>query len=344
MNSFFASGPPPWNAEAQGPRPPAKVSSRTFSAAIEEALIGSFTRLQLEVVLAEELDLIWTRDHAEPDDPNLSKRDLVQGYIAGWKVSQLAHFARRLNAEIEVKENLLAELRRYIEAYERGGGVEGPTKNLIFAANGPKPELVLRDAVSNDIEIVANAEFCLVYDQPVPGEGLRFSHLVRWWREREGIPDAIDDRAVGLALHERLRGSLDGNPAEQVIFDAYATRYKASFDIPALIPQVYLHFDPVDQRTRRASASGSPLARQRMDFLLLFSDRQRVVVEVDGKQHYADGSSASPARYAEMVAEDRRLRLAGYEVYRFGGHELPQSSAAAAMVEGFFDELADRMK
>lgn len=51
-----------------------------------------------------------------------------------------------------------------------------------------------------------------------------------------------------------------------------------------------------------------------MDFLLLFSDRQRVVIEVDGKQHYADGDHPSPSRYSAMVAEDRRLRLAGYEV------------------------------
>jgi len=29
----------------------------------------------------------------------------------------------------------------------------------------------------------------------------------------------------------------------------------------------------------------------------------------------------SPARYAEMVREDRRIRLAGYGLYRFGGHE-----------------------
>ena len=64
-------------------------------------------------------------------------------------------------------------------------------------------------------------------------------------------------------------------------------RYKASYDIPALIPQVYLHYDPYNQRTRRSLSSGTPLARQRMDFLLLFSDRQRVVIEVDGKQHYA---------------------------------------------------------
>lgn len=74
------------------------------------------------------------------------------------------------------------------------------------------------------------------------------------------------------------------------------------------------------------------LARQRMDFLLLFSDRQRMVSEVDGKQHYAHGDQASPVLYSEMVAEDR-LRLAGYEVYRFGGYELAQKQNSVAMVE-----------
>ena len=48
-----------------------------------------------------------------------------------------------------------------------------------------------------------------------------------------------------------------------------------------------------------------------MDFLLLLPHRQRVVIEVDGKQHYADGDVARPERYAAMVAEDRNLRLTG---------------------------------
>lgn len=44
-----------------------------------------------------------------------------------------------------------------------------------------------------------------------------------------------------------------------------------------------------------------------------------------------------------MVAEDRKLRLAGYEVYRFGGAELhPDDPAAPARVQWFFDELLDR--
>jgi very-short-patch-repair endonuclease len=83
-----------------------------------------------------------------------------------------------------------------------------------------------------------------------------------------------------------------------------------------------------------------------MDFLLLLPGRQRVVIEVDGKQHYAEGDAASPRLYGEMVAEDRRLRLRGYEVYRFGGYELvadgtPQPGAVEKL-RAFFDELIGR--
>lgn len=94
----------------------------------------------------------------------------------------------------------------------------------------------------------------------------------------------------------------------------------------------------------RGGASGSPLARQRMDFLLLYSDRRRVVIEVDGRRHYADEQTgqASPRLYSQMVAEDRRLRLAGYEVYRFGGHELTAPDAEP-MVATFFDDLHEKM-
>lgn len=249
-----------------------------------------------------------------------------------------------MNAEIDLlRPEWGPELERYIDAYERGGGVAGSTKNLIFAANGPKPDLVLSDALNNEISIVANAEHCLVYEQPIPPEGLWFSHLISWWREHEDIPDSVDDRTVGHALHTRLTASLDSE-AERVVFDNYAVRYKASYDIPALIPQVYLHYDPVAQGKRRASAAGTPLARQRMDFLLLFTTSQRVVIEVDGKQHYAEGSTASPRLYSEMVAEGRRLRLTGYEVYRFGGHELTQDANSAALVRDFFEQLATRMR
>lgn len=95
--------------------------------------------------------------------------------------------------------------------------------------------------------------------------------------------------------------------------------------LPALIPQVYLHYDPFTQAERVQLGMGSVLARQRMDFLMLLDGRVRIVIEVDGQQHNAEGGRASPAHYAKMVEEDRRLRLQGYEFYRFGGAEFPDA-------------------
>jgi hypothetical protein len=39
---------------------------------------------------------------------------------------------------------------------------------------------------------------------------------------------------------------------------------------------------------------------------------------------------------------DRRLRLAGYEVYRFGGYEVRDAPAAEETVREFFRELFRR--
>jgi len=80
-----------------------------------------------------------------------------------------------------------------------------------------------------------------------------------------------------------------------------------------------------------------------MDFLMLLPNNVRVVLEIDGKQHYSkenDGGLhiASPELYAEMVTEDRRLKLAGYEIYRFGGLEFYKSKIEDKLVE-FFKEL-----
>lgn len=326
------------------PKAPVKVSSRSFRSAIEEALIQRYTRRDLEVVLDEELELPWTLAQSKPTDDEFTKRDVIQAYTHGWDLPRLVALARRVTAELEVTGTLLEDLEALLNEYDRGGGVGSPAKNLIFAAKGPKPDLVLRDAINNNIEIVRNAEFCLIFDQSIPTDGLTYSTLIEWWRKRQGFDNAVPARDVGLDLHQRLRSSLGDNQVELRVFDAYAARYKDGFDIPALIPQVYLHFDPVTQRARQtAGQTSSPLARQRMDFLILFSSRHRVVLEVDGKQHYAHGDTASPALYSEMVAEDRQLRLAGYEVYRFGGAELMRDDADT-MLAVFFDQLAERMR
>ena len=69
------------------------------------------------------------------------------------------------------------------------------------------------------------------------------------------------------------------------------------------------------------------------------STRRAVVIEVDGKHHYAQGDRADPTAYASMVSQDRRLRLAGYEVYHFGGAEFVDKIKTKQMLDAFFDEL-----
>lgn len=43
-----------------------------------------------------------------------------------------------------------------------------------------------------------------------------------------------------------------------------------------------------------------------------------------------------------MVREDRQLRLAGYEIYRFGGHEFLEDQDPATMLRAFYSQLLTR--
>ena len=220
------------------------------------------------------------------------------------------------------------------EICAKGKPSRGQPRNLIFAANGPKPEIVVHDALDNEIRIVANQQYCLVYDRPIGAAGLRWTDLVDWWRHRTREGGWNNAEA---ALEARLLASMQSSPPERVLFSSYqhSAAHLLGTRMPALVPQVYLHLDPYTVRERQGQ---SLLLRQRMDFLLLLPQGQRVVIEVDGKQHYAIGDKASPPLYAKMVAEDRRLRLAGYEVYRFGGAELT-AAKGPELVATFLSDL-----
>ncbi len=212
------------------------------------------------------------------------------------------------------------------------GGVSGAPKNLIFASTGPKPEIVIQDAINNDIRIVRNEEHCLVYDRPIHSGVLTKEQMVVWWKDRQGIQDDAEARR---SLSQRLMASL-ASDGERNVFGVYYRAFKDLREkLPALIPQVYLHYDPY---TLAQLGGVGRLSRQRMDFLLLFSDAGRVVIEVDGSQHFAEDGKPSLARYADMVAADRDLRLAGYEVYRFGANELT-GHGSAERIETFFRRL-----
>ena len=211
-------------------------------------------------------------------------------------------------------------------------GVEGRPKNLIFASNGMKPVLGFRDAIDNDIMVLKHADSCLIYDRQI-GDGLRWSELVAWWADRERITAKKEARK---SLGIRLQQSLNEGP-ERRFFNAYFRSFAQRLNdrLPALIPQVYLHYDP---EVMRHITDRETLLRQRMDFLMLLPGRQRIILEIDGKQHYAEGDMASPRLYSEMASADRELRLRGYEVYRFGGYELGHNRSDS-IVEAFFERL-----
>nr|WP_199043720.1 hypothetical protein [Dyella sp. ASV24] len=240
-----------------------------------------------------------------------------------------AELATRLNPLLQ-REGFQVVITGYASTFpvygvvRSQGGTVGAMKNLIFASIGEKPELVFRDAINNDVEIVKHADKVLTYEDPLPPTGLRWRDLLAWWIAGPGAKEVRPAKSLYLRLLSAVIKS--ESPGELAIFKCYYKLYKEDLGdrLPALIPQVYLHYDPMTQRQR---GDEKYLARQRMDFLLMLDRGVRIVIEVDGQQHYAvpDSSGtayrASPERYAEMVREDRRLKLRGYQVFRFGGHE-----------------------
>lgn len=212
----------------------------------------------------------------------------------------------------------------------------GRPKTLIFASP-VKPDLRFRDVVTSEIEIVTNADKVLVYDRAIGSTGLTWSDLQSWWADSKNI---ACEREAKASLYMRLCQSLpDNSPPQALFFDAYHRSFKSAIpSLPALLPEVWLHWDPRSVRERGQDA----LARSRMDFLLLLPYGVRVVLEIDGKQHYSDERGrASPSAYAAMVGADRELKLAGYHVFRFGAAELDGESGRE-LVKEFFDRLFAR--
>lgn len=210
-------------------------------------------------------------------------------------------------------------------------GISGKIQNIIFGAYDVKPDIVIDDSLLNTLKIVGDEEKCLFYNLPISINGLSWHDLVTWWNK--GNTDY--DIEIEKTLVNRLKKSLDSEPEVTFIRTYYNLIHKlGNNELPALIPQVYCHYDPKSAKMRK----GQVYVLQRMDFLLLLPYGHRVVIEIDGKHHYANDNIASPSKYASMVRDDRNLKLYGYDVYRFGGHEFT-SQNIVAIIEEFIINL-----
>ena len=219
-----------------------------------------------------------------------------------------------------------------------GAAHHGQPKNLIFASH-IKPAIRIADAISNDIEIAENADQVLIYDRPIGADGLRWRDLQNWWKDTRQLDS---DKEAKRSLYQRLTSALpDSSPPQCNLFDLYYKIHGTAVpSLPALLPEVWLHWDPKTVRERGAAA----LLGHRMDFLLLLPHGQRVVLEVDGSHHYASpgGTRPDPSRYVAMARADRELKLSGYEVFRFGAIELRDLHFARSLLQAFFADLFHR--
>lgn len=214
--------------------------------------------------------------------------------------------------------------------------VKGELKNLIFASINDKPDITIENTFTGELRLVGNIDNCLFYNFKAGEDGVQWNRLIEWWKENNKENQSDPEKE----LYGRLRASLDSE-AEKIFFRSYYNYYRHPIkkDVPALIPQVYLHYDP---RTKEQRKENIIYSHQRMDFLMLLPGGIRIVFEVDGKQHYSQDGNAKPKLYADMVKDDRNLRLNGYEVYRFGGYEFTNEQNARQMLSEFFDKLFER--
>lgn len=205
---------------------------------------------------------------------------------------------------------------------------------LIFGAIGTKPNIGISDALDGTVSVISDDGDPLTYDRKII-DHLNWSDMEDWWDEINIYPN--------LKLRTRLNNCLDSK-AEEIFFKSYFSLFqeKLGEKLPALIPQVYIAYDPMRAKDLEG---GKTRIRQRIDFLMILPNLKRVIIEIDGKHHYArEDGRADTKRYAEMVKLDRDLRLRGYEVYRFGGAEFyndqntPEDNAVS-VVKDFFTAL-----
>ena len=170
----------------------------------------------------------------------------------------------------------------------------------------------------------------LIWHTSIAEKGLTIADMLRWWRSNRRAEDSLYQRFVECCQTEDERAVLNFYYNEKV------GRIDEKCELPALLPQVWLAYDPLTRQQRLGQAA---VERQRLDFLMYLPGRRKVIIEIDGIHHISkNGGRACLETYSEGLAADRGLMAKGYTIYRFGANEI-QKDRADVLGQFFHDIL-----
>ena len=214
----------------------------------------------------------------------------------------------------------------YTPIFELTSSVFTSAKNVIFGSK-TKPDIYITDGIDNRIEIANKTDGILIYDEPINKGTVTIHDIKTWWQKDHPVNESF----IGY-LCEQL------NEIEAKFCKAYY-RYFSENTEPALFSQVHLHYDP-KTITQLVEIEGKKkrLTFQRMDFLILYNN-YRIIIEIDGVEHYSSDGKPDPKKYSDQVAYDRKMKFLGYHIFRLGGHEL--SKNFDMVVSDFLKSLRD---
>ncbi|MDA1531115.1 hypothetical protein [Bacillus cereus group sp. TH260-2LC] len=205
---------------------------------------------------------------------------------------------------------------------------------IIFASKKWDTDFQIIDFLHNEIEIVKHKDDCLVMEGDfVKSKGLSWKDLFDWWEQKIG--------GTKEELIVRLYKECQSTP-EKLMFKTYLKYTKTNLNLPALLPQVTIKYDPFNKKSRQQKG-GEILHRQKADFVMFAPHYKMAIIEIDGKEHYSQKNNqgiyvASPELYAHQVKSDREFMLKNYLIFRFGGHEFTDTNITEHL-KSFFESL-----
>ncbi|PGU00117.1 DUF559 domain-containing protein [Bacillus cereus] len=191
--------------------------------------------------------------------------------------------------------------------------------------------LLIKDFATGDFTIhAAKDDGYLVFNDRIPAEGLTWKRLYTWWENQNPISNKPE------VLRERMKEVCYWS--ENKFLKLYLELYGEDC-YPAILPQITIAYSPILSKSDLRNFKIVPNHRYTMDFMVIPNNITKMIIEIDGKEHYSKLENkqyiADPSLYAAQVKEDRELKLKGYSVFRFGGFEV---------MDGKEEELKKEMK